>query len=669
MKHFILFIATILAINCMSLTAAFGQGNFEESGAWYCSQKKMHKASDRNYPLQGPNSPQHSFDVLQYAMNIDLFDNFDAPYPHDFTNNLIVKFEVDSTLNAIQLDAFSTSIQINSVGMAATSFTHSNNIVDIMLDQTYDPGDIVEVSIDYQHLDIDDDAFFVGGGFVFTDCEPEGARRWFPCWDKPSDKAALEVTALVPASVRLGSNGALIDSTFVGDSLYYHWKSDNPIATYIMVLTARKNYNLYIHYWERPSDQEMIPFRYYFNNEDPELIVEKAELANDMCDWFSTGYGEYPFEKNGFATLNNEFVWGGMENQTLTSLCPGCWYESLVAHEFAHQWFGDMISPGTWADLWLNEGFATWSEAYWIESSAGYTGYKNRINANASAYKNGNPGWPIYNPEWADETPPKNILFNGAITYAKACCVIHQFRYIVGEELFFEAIYEYANDEENFKHKTVVTEDFVDKMSEVVGEDMGWYFYPWLEQANHPIYRNEYYFEKISDEVWEVNFLAKQIQNDSFFPMELNIYVAFDDLSDTTIRFRNLENEEEFVFEFEKEPLFLAFDLPNEIVLKSGTLILSTPKGSMTSETELLMNMPNPASTQTTILYNLAQNGMTTLELFDLTGQRVKTIWEGQQTAGSQRVSIETADLESGVYFYTLKAEGRSFVKKMVVQH
>ena len=529
-------IATFLIATIFSLSnIAIGQIE-SESGAWYCSQKKQHAHNHVN-PAFGPNSPAHTFDVLKYTIDIDLTNNFDSPYPHDFNAEVIVKFRVDTALNKIHLNAYNNSIQVIAVGMAGSIFSHNDDMLEIDLDNTYMPGDIVEVSIQYYHKDVTDGAFYAGGGFIFTDCEPEGARRWFPCWDKPSDKAALEVTALVPSSVRLGSNGILVDSMFVGDNLSYHWRSDNPIATYIMVLTAKKNYNLDIYYWERPSDGEMIPFRFYYNDgENPDFM---AEMSLEMSDWFSDGYGEYPFEKNGFATLNNEFTWGGMENQTLTSLCPGCWYESLVAHEFAHMWFGDMISPGTWADLWLNEGFATWSEAYWYESYDGYNGYKDDIEANANYYKNANPGWPIYNPEWIEETPPNGTLFNGAITYAKSCCVLHQFRYIVGDSLFFEAIYNYATDTTNFKHKTAVTEDFIDKMSETIGEDMGWYFYPWLEQPNHPVYKNEYYFEQVGDDSWNVHFLANQIQtNAPFFPMELNIYVAFTDLSDTTVRFQ-----------------------------------------------------------------------------------------------------------------------------------
>ncbi|MCF6170682.1 MAG: T9SS type A sorting domain-containing protein [Bacteroidales bacterium] len=641
--------------------------NPERNGAYYCAHKKQMSPSATK-SFRSINSPKHRFDVLKYTMNIDLINQFDSPYPQDYDADVVVLFKVDSVLSSIKLDAVNTSLSINSVGMAGVSFTHQNDTLSITLDQTYQPGDSVEVSIDYEHLDVEDNAFYVSGGFVFTDCEPEGARKWFPCYDKPSDKASLDLTATVPSTVRLGSNGYLSDSTVSGNSLTYHWVSNNPIPTYLMVISARKNYNLDIVYWERPSDSVMVPFRFYYNNgEDPTYI---ESIIPGMCDYFSVAYGEHPFDKNGFATLNSEFAWGGMENQTLTSLCPGCWGENLVSHEFAHQWFGDMISPGTWADLWLNEGFATWSEAYWYEASGGYSAYKNDIENNASNYISGNPGWPIYNPAWIEETPPNGILFNYAITYAKSSCVIHQFRYIVGDSLFFKAIKGYATDTAEFKFKSAVTQDFVDKMSDEVGEDMHWYFDPWLEQPDHPVYENEYWFNQQDADTWKVHFVANQVQGEpEFFPMELNIFIAFDDLSDTTFRFRNMENNEEFVFDVEKEPVYLAFDLNNEIVLKQASLTVSTDEFTETEKSALFSNTPNPAQNQTTIRYHLSQNAWATLVLYDLSGRKIKTVFEGQNDKGTHQIQLETAALDAGVYLYSLKTTDGTFVKKMVVQH
>ncbi len=658
-KSILTYLATILFLSQLLAQT------HEQSGAYLCSQKKQYTHSYSG-SYRGPNSPSHSFDVLKYIMNIDLSNQFDSPYPQNFNADIIVRFKVDSVLSSIKLDAVNTSLAINSIGLAGTSFTHQNDTLSITLDQTYQPGDIVEVSIDYQHLNVEDGAFYVHGGFVFTDCEPEGARNWFPCYDKPSDKAALELFAIVPPDVLLASNGALIDSTLSGNNLTYHWRSNNPIATYIMVITAKKNYNLDIVYWERPSDSAMIPFRYYYNNGENPSAIEALVL--DMCDHYSAGYGEYPFEKNGFATLNSEFTWGGMENQTLTSLCPGCWIEYLLAHEFAHQWFGDMISPGTWSDLWLNEGFATWSEAYWYESYGGYSAYKSEINSKANYYLANNPGWPIFNPDWANQTPPSGTLFNYAITYCKSSCILHQFRYIVGDSLFFKAIKGYATDTADFKYKSAVTQDFVDKMSSEVGEDMHWYFDPWLEEANHPVYENEYYFTEQGNGTWKVHFLTKQVQPEpDFFPMDLNIYVAFGDFTDTTFRFRNMNNNEQFVFEVEKEPLYLAFDIHNEIVLKQATLSVSTDE--INKESYLFKNVPNPAQDHTTISYRLRQSQWVSLELYDLTGRLVKVLFEGQQKQGAHELLVQTSSLKSGIYLYAMKTNENTLVKKLVVQH
>jgi aminopeptidase N len=237
--------------------------------------------------------------------------------------------------------------------------------------------------------------------------------------------------------------------------------------------------------------------------------------------------------------------------------------------------------------------------------------------------------------------------------------------------LFFKAIKAYATDTIDFKFKSAVTQDFVDKMSDEVGEDMHWYFDPWLEEPNHPVYHNEYYFTGEESGDWKVHFLAQQTQSEpDFFPMELNIFVAFDDLSDTTFRFRNMENNEEFVFDVDKQPVYLAFDLNNEIVLKQASLTVSTEEFEESAATALFENIPNPAQDQTTILYRLSQNGHTNLDLYDLTGRKIKTLFSGQQKAGMHTITIETASLKAGIYLCTLKtSHNKTFVQKMLVQH
>ena len=179
-----------------------------------------------------------------------------------------------------------------------------------------------------------DGAVYASNGMFFTDCEPEGARSWFPCWDKPSDKATLDLTAKVPSNVKFGSNGKLVDSTFNGDTLTYHWHSDQNVATYLVVMTSKVNYNLDILYWHKISNpSDSIPIRFYYNDDYTPTNIEG--IIKSMMTYYSQNFCEHPFQKNGFAGLNNQFPWGGMENQTLTSICPWCWIEDLISHEFA----------------------------------------------------------------------------------------------------------------------------------------------------------------------------------------------------------------------------------------------------------------------------------------------------------------------------------------------
>ncbi len=564
---------TLITISLFLFTAiAPAQERPVNKGAWFCHLKKT---ASENAPLLQTDHSQylapHTFDVLKYTLNLDLYACHLSPFPKNFTATEILQFRADSALASLTLDAANASLVIDSVGFSGISFLHASDHLTITLDRVYAPGEIAEVKISYRHLNVSDNAFYVSGGMIFTDCEPEGARRWFPCWDKPSDKALLDLTAKVPATARFASNGALADSTLSGDTLTYHWVSAHNIATYLIVMTSRVGYKLDIVYWHKISNPaDSVPIRFYYNpGEDPSAM--KA-VIKPMTDWYSQHFCEHPFEKNGFATLNNQFSWGGMENQTLTSLCPNCWSEWLLAHEYAHQWFGDMITCGTWADIWLNEGFATWSEDFWWERTGGYAAYKTQINGDASSYLGSNPGWAISDPAWAVTTPSTGVLFNYAITYAKGACVLHLLRYTLGDSLFFATLQSYATDT-SFRFQAATIADFNDKVNAITGQDYDWFFDEWIYSPNHPVYANRYCIENSSPGAWDVRFLAGQTQSNApFFKMPVIVKIHFQDNTDSLIRVMNSANHQEFVWTFGKQPVSLAFDPGNEIVLKQATL-------------------------------------------------------------------------------------------------
>lgn len=565
-KNILILLACLLASG-----TAFTQDNPEKRGAYSCHLKKSSAASLPVLTDKSVYTIPHSFDVLKYTLNLNLYQCYFNPYSKLFKASNIVRFRVDSTLSFIKLNASNTSLAIDSVRLAGVSFIHNNNILTITLNRTYLPGEIAEVKIYYRHLNVTDNAVYASGGMLFTDCEPEGARSWFPCWDKPSDKALLDLTARVPSTVKFASNGKLMDSTFSADTLIYHWASIHNIATYLVVMTSKVNYKLDIVYWHKLSNpNDSVPMRFYYNS--GENVTASKALIKPMTDWYSQHFCEHPFEKNGFATLNNQFTWGGMENQTLTSLCQNCWLEYYLLHEYAHQWFGDMITCDTWADIWLNEGFATWTEDFWAERSGGYAAYKSQINGDAANYLSGNPGWAISVPSWATTTPNNNTLFNYAITYCKGACALHLLRYTLGDSLFFASIRAYSNDTNLRFHSARIT-DFSNIVNTVTGSNYDWFFTQWIYTPNHPVYANQYCFENLGSGNWDVRFLVKQTQSNApFFRMPVIVKIHFQDNTDSLIRVMNTHNYEEFVWTFAKQPTSFTFDPGNEIVLKQASI-------------------------------------------------------------------------------------------------
>jgi aminopeptidase N len=337
-------------------------------------------------------------------------------------------------------------------------------------------------------------------------------------------------------------------------------------------MTGKIGYKLDIVYWHKLSNPaDSVPMRFYYNaGENPATC--KA-LINPLCTYFSQHFCEHPFEKNGFATLNSDFTWGGMENQTLTSLAQNYWSTQIIVHEFAHQWFGDLITCATWADIWLNEGFATWSEQYWKENTTGYAAYKSGILFNADAYFYANPGWAISDPDWAVNTPPANVLFNYQVTYAKGSCVVHMLRYVLGDSLFFATLQAYFADT-SLRFRSATIDDFSDVVSAVSGQNLDWFFNEWIYYPNHPVYQNQYALESLPDGTWDVNLLLAQVQtNAPFFAMPAEVKVFMPTLPDTVITVMNNQNNQFFSWNFPEEPDSIQFDPRKEIVLKKGTTI------------------------------------------------------------------------------------------------
>jgi aminopeptidase N len=642
-----------------------------ENGGYKCFENRTRSNVIYDQPLVTPHNP---FNILDYHLEMDLYNNFISPYPKNYNTNEVITFLVDTALSSIKLDAVNSSLAIDSVAISGVSFTHNTNVLNIQLNGTYNPGDTVQVKIYYHHLNVSDEAFYAGGGFVFTCTAPEGARRWFPCVDHPSDKATLDIIAKVPNNVKFGANGLLKDTMTVADTTYYHWASRDPIATYLMVIAGKVDYNLDIIYWQNPYvPNDSIPAWFYWNTGESQALLNdiKAKII-PMTTYYSDLFGVYPFEKIGFGTLNNSFPWGGMENQTLISLCPNCWTEILVAHEFSHQWFGDLISPATWSDVWLNEGFATYCEALWWEKIQGYARYKQEINTQAAYYRSHNPQWPIYDSSWAQVTPSIDTLYNYAITYIKGSCVLHMLRYVAGDSLFFEILHSYSTDE-NYKYKNVATVDLIDKVNEITGDDYNWFFNQWVYGPNHPVYQNTYQISQF-DTLWTIHLTLNQTQtNAGFFKMPVELKVIFSDATDSIFSVMNDINDQQFIFEFNKQPTQLMFDPNNNIVLKVANTVvgIDEDKKILPHKFELEQNYPNPFNPETKIKYSIPKRSKVLINVFDILGSEIITLVNEEKPAGSYEINWNAVSaaggLPSGIYFYRLTTGSYTAVKKMIL--
>ena len=609
---------------------------------------------------------KHSYDVLKYRLSVDLYHCYFKPFPTDFPATEVITFKVDSALNLIRLNATNTSIRVDSVGLAGVSFTHTEDTLVIRLDRTYEPGTVVDVKIVYRHKNVNDHAVYANEGFVFTDTPPEGSRKWFPCWDRPSDKALFDLIAKVPMNVKLASNGSLSDSLLTGDTIYYHWVSRDPMATYLMTITSKIEFSLNIIFWHmlnHPADS--IPVRFYFQSfQYPDTIEDVIKL---MTNYFSLLLGEYPFEKIGFATLNGSFPWGGMENQTMINLATKGWQEGLISHEFSHQWFGDLITCGTWADIWLNESFATYCESLWLGHLAGDPAYRTHLERRANNYLANNPGFAIYNPSWAIHTPDLNMLYNAMIEYDKGACVLHQLRYVIGDTNFFHLIKAYATDT-NFMFKNAITSDFIAKTNEIAGSDLSWFFDEWVNHPNHPLYSNSFEITNIGGGKWGLKLLLSQYQtNTIFFKMPIQVEVVFTDSSKILLRVFNDINRQLYDFIFTKKPVYIVFDPFRNILLKQAITIKGINPLEDNTGFGLSQNEPDPLRNSTKINYQLEKTSFVRISVLDSIGRKVLPDLFQKNNAGKFTYTINAKILKPGIYFYTIKAGNYNDTRRMVV--
>ncbi|MCK4584586.1 T9SS type A sorting domain-containing protein [candidate division WOR-3 bacterium] len=430
----------------------------------------------------------HSFDVLSYKINLTLDPV--AKFIDGFTE---VSCEVVyPSIDTITLDFEDMVIDSVLVDGIETVYDYGGGYLDVILPSSASAGETLIVHISYHGYPQVHSTPFWGEGIYFTNkviytlqC-PEGSRYWYPSWDKPFDKATIEMVFTVPDTLFLCSNGLLIDSTNAGGMITYYWKHDYPAATYLQMFAASK-------YVQLVDTTHTVPIIHYVYPEDSADAVEDFAIIPEAIDFYSSIFGPYPFEKFGFSESG---VGGGMEHQTNVSigsfLITGTGlYELIFVHELAHQWWGDMVTLVDWRHCWLNEGFATYSEALWWEHLYGKQGLKVYVIDLQNQYL----AWEAAGHLYPIFDPPLQYLFS-TTTYEKAACVLHMLRFLIGDSLFFSTIRTYG---ETYKYINASTDDFKSIAEEVSGEELYWFFNEWIYGGGSPKFRYTVFYDTDSD--------------------------------------------------------------------------------------------------------------------------------------------------------------------------
>ncbi|MBC7863255.1 MAG: T9SS type A sorting domain-containing protein, partial [Bacteroidia bacterium] len=442
---------------------------------------------------------------------------------------------------------------------------------------------------------------------LWTLSEPYGGSDWWPCKNSLTDKVdSIDVFVTCPAGNKVASNGVLLSETALGSDRTFHWKHKYPIATYLICF-ACTNYEKYSDFV--PFGATNLEVVNYVYPEDSASAVSQTSNIVPVMQLFDTLFGVYPFvnEKYGHA----QFGWGGgMEHQTMTFM-TGFGHE-LMAHELGHHWFGDKITCGSWQDIWLNEGFATYLSGLTYEHMFG--GYWWPI------FKSGRIGMVTSAPDgsvWCNDTTNVNRIFDGRLTYAKGAMILNQLRWVIGDSAFFAATNNYLNDP-SFAYKFARTADLKNHFEISSGQNLTWYFNDWFTGEGYPTYQINW-----SQAGNIVTFTVNQGQSHASVPFfELPIPIQFKNATqDTILRVNHTFSGQTFTATIPFTADSLKFDPEWNIISANNNI--SSVNQIPQSKNEINI-FPNPVSDQLQVnVTNL--KGDATVEIFDLAGKKVSS--------------------------------------------
>jgi aminopeptidase N len=609
------------------------------------------------------------FSNQEKSLNSEETDNYDLKYhrlywfidPNEeyIAGSIISHFVALEDLTEIYFD-LADEFTIDSIIYHTNSLTYvlADDLLQITLDNTITSGTLDSIAVYYKGIPN-------GGGFgsftqsthgsnddpiIWTLSEPYGAQDWWPCKQDLTDKIdSIDVYVETGSDYRAASNGVLASETTIGDTTtIYYWKHRYPIPAYLIAI-AVTNYTHYSNWVIMPNGDSLEVLNYVF----PESLAYAESQTPDiveMMEYFNEQFEPYPYaeEKYGHA----QFGWGGgMEHTTMSFM--GSFNYSLMAHELAHQWFGDKVTCGSWADIWLNEGFATYLTALnyeyqGLESS--WENWKSQAISNVTSL----PGGSV----WVDDTTSVNRIFSGRLSYNKGALLLHMLRWEMGDEDFFEALQNYLEDPD-LAYSYALTADLQEHLESVSGLDLDEFFSDWYTNQGYPSHIINY--SQIGTAVTVSVHQNQSHPSVDFFELTLPLLFV-GTTQDSLLSFSLTENDQSFSFDLDFEIENVIYD-PQKWILSANNMI-----SLGISDYDLGTGMsiyPNPTKDELTIFFSQAPSEDQDYSIIDDTGKLVKQGRLGK----AQKISLPIQELEAGNYILLIQySEGERSSKFIVIE-
>jgi hypothetical protein len=459
------------------------------------------------------------FDVLSYDLTLSI-----NQASHQINGNVLATVLAEQNLTSIPYNLIGLTVSSVLVNGEAAPYTHSNGIINISLN--IPAGQTFTTQVFYSGIpQLSPAPYNIGmifsGNTVFTISDPDAARYWWPCYDHPWDKAIVHLRITLRSDWKVAANGIRESIVDNGDGTSTtFWTGSHPMATYLACITCGPYEEINQIAGTVPIQNFVMPNQY--NN-------ALSDLANlpDMVNYFSQAFGPYPFEKYGNAVVSMS-TYGAMEHQTMTTL--GSYiingngtYETTIAHELAHQWYGNAVSFLTFKDVWLSEGFATYSEHLWTDHTDGWQAACNYVAANFHQYyinwEAGAGPQVIYDPAFNDYFAPPS--------YEKAASVLHMLRLKMGNANFFQLLQNWFSSNNS---GNVITSEFQAMAESISGQDLDQFFNQWIYSAGIPALE----YTVWSNDEWytPLKIKARTISNTST-PFHIEVPFRFENGAET----------------------------------------------------------------------------------------------------------------------------------------